>query len=334
MAGDRRVHPLHVVGADLVAEAARAGVDQDRDLALAQAEGLGDRRVDDPLHRLHLDEVVARAHRAELARAALLGALGHPLGLGAGERPSGFGVAQVVLGADPVPGDQRPRALDEDAVERRALEPDGAALPRPRRHRARDLMDEVGAALAQLRLLQRQRQQAHAAVDVVADAARRDDPVGRQRRGDAADREAVALVHVGHRQRRLDDPRQRRHVLQLLQRAVARGSRRGSPRRQRGGPAPACPPARSPGSPKAPRRGGAVMSRRRPLLDLPVAGWAHDPGYPPGVRSHLLPLCEEKCDLAGGLDRRAGQPGLEPGIAGFGDRCLSQLGHCPSGAGS
>lgn len=26
---------------------------------------------------------------------------------------------------------------------------------------------------------------------------------------------------------------------------------------------------------------------------------------------------------------KAGQPGLEPGIAGFGDRCLSQLGHCP-----
>ena len=28
---------------------------------------------------------------------------------------------------------------------------------------------------------------------------------------------------------------------------------------------------------------------------------------------------------------RTGQPGLEPGIAGFGDRCLSQLGHCPEG---
>ena len=29
--------------------------------------------------------------------------------------------------------------------------------------------------------------------------------------------------------------------------------------------------------------------------------------------------------------RQTGQPGLEPGIAGFGDRCLSQLGHCPRG---
>ena len=32
------------------------------------------------------------------------------------------------------------------------------------------------------------------------------------------------------------------------------------------------------------------------------------------------------------LIQRAGQPGLEPGIAGFGDRCLSQFGHCPSDA--
>ena len=36
----------------------------------------------------------------------------------------------------------------------------------------------------------------------------------------------------------------------------------------------------------------------------------------------------------GGLEAslRTGQPGLEPGIAGFGDRCLSQLGHCPEGS--
>src|SRR3954465_13969107 len=29
------------------------------------------------------------------------------------------------------------------------------------------------------------------------------------------------------------------------------------------------------------------------------------------------------------LRAKAGHPGLEPGIAGFGDRCLSQLGQCP-----
>src|SRR5262245_3401710 len=34
---------------------------------------------------------------------------------------------------------------------------------------------------------------------------------------------------------------------------------------------------------------------------------------------------EYSCVSAGST----GQPGLEPGIAGFGDRCLSQLGHCP-----
>ena len=39
-------------------------------------------------------------------------------------------------------------------------------------------------------------------------------------RGDAPDREAVSPMDVGHRVRRLDDPRQRRHVRDLLEGAV------------------------------------------------------------------------------------------------------------------
>ena len=69
---------------------------------------------------------------------------------------------------------------------------------------------------------QRQDEQPHAAVDVVADPARRDDAVRELHRRDAADREAVALVDVRHRERRVDDPRQRGDVLELLERAVAR----------------------------------------------------------------------------------------------------------------
>ena len=56
----------------------------------------------------------------------------------------------------------------------------------------------------------------HAAVDVEADAAGRDDAVGGAHRRHAADREAVAPVDVGHRHARLDDPRQRRDVGDLL----------------------------------------------------------------------------------------------------------------------
>ena len=88
------------------------------------------------------------------------------------------------------------------------------------RDRARELVHERLAPRPQLFLLERQHEQAHAAVDVVADAARRDHAVGWLGRRDAADREAVALVDVRHRQRRADDPGQRGHVLELLERAV------------------------------------------------------------------------------------------------------------------
>lgn len=43
----------------------------------------------------------------------------------------------------------------------------------------------------------------------------------------------------------------------------------------------------------------------------------------------LIPL--RRPDLGSRKSDETGQPGLEPGIAGFGDRCLSQLGHCPRG---
>src|SRR3989338_562957 len=65
-------------------------------------------------------------------------------------------------------------------------------------------------------------QEAHAAIDVVADAARRDDPAGLgSNRRAPADRKAVALVRVGHRKRVLLYARQGRHVHELFERAVA-----------------------------------------------------------------------------------------------------------------
>ena len=64
---------LDIVGGDLVAEAARAGVDHDGDAARLQPEQAGGRGIVDLLHRLHLDEVVARAQRAQLGGAALAG---------------------------------------------------------------------------------------------------------------------------------------------------------------------------------------------------------------------------------------------------------------------
>ena len=73
---------------------------------------------------------------------------------------------------------------------------------------------------ADVRLRQVRAQQPHAAVDVEADAARRDDRarVVHVERGDVADREAVARVDVGQPDRRAHDARQRGDVRELLHR--------------------------------------------------------------------------------------------------------------------
>jgi hypothetical protein len=65
----------------------------------------------------------------------------------------------------------------------------------------------------------------HAAVDVEADAARRDDAVGGVHGRHAADGKAIAPVDVGHGETRFDDPRQRRDVGDLVKRLVAAGDR-------------------------------------------------------------------------------------------------------------
>ena len=64
------LNDAEVVVADLVAQPARAGVDQDRDLPLAQAHHLGRRLVEDAIDDLDFEEVVARAERAALVVAA------------------------------------------------------------------------------------------------------------------------------------------------------------------------------------------------------------------------------------------------------------------------
>src|SRR3954463_816474 len=88
---ERAVHRAHVVGAHLVAEPARARVDEPVHLALAQAEARGRVAVDQLLDALDLDEVVARADGPELAGAALAGARGDLRRVGAVEAALGLG---------------------------------------------------------------------------------------------------------------------------------------------------------------------------------------------------------------------------------------------------
>ena len=83
------VHRADVVGADLVAEAARAGVDEHRHLALRQPEGGGGRLVEDVLDPLQLDAVVlTHAHLDHSGYLPVLASLGWIWVNGPTARPS------------------------------------------------------------------------------------------------------------------------------------------------------------------------------------------------------------------------------------------------------
>src|SRR3954453_2254823 len=143
---ERAVHRAHVIGAHLVAEPARARVDEHRHLALAQAEARGRVAVDQLLDARDLDEVVARADGPELAGAALAGARGDLRRVGAVEAALGLGRRPVVGRADAAVLDEPARALLEHRVELAAAQRERAALAGAGRHAARDRLDEGAAA--------------------------------------------------------------------------------------------------------------------------------------------------------------------------------------------
>src|SRR5207247_6617862 len=87
-----------VIAADLVAEPARAGVDQHGHLVVGEPVALRGLLVEDPDEALQLDEVVARAHRPKLAGAALTGALGDGSGIGAGKAAARLRPLDIVRG--------------------------------------------------------------------------------------------------------------------------------------------------------------------------------------------------------------------------------------------
>ena len=92
--GALRKHGQGVV-ADLVAQAARAGVDHDADHVLFEAHDRGGVLVEDVIDDLHFEEVVARAERAALLRAALDGVVADRVRVGAVEAAVGLGVVDV-----------------------------------------------------------------------------------------------------------------------------------------------------------------------------------------------------------------------------------------------
>jgi len=145
-------------------------VDEHRRLALAQAERGRGARVEDLVHALELEEVVAQADRSELGVAALVGPVRDRGRVGSVEASRGLGVLEVVLRADPEALDERPRPPAEDVLERGRVELE-RLLAGPGGNGAGDLVHERLGAPAQLLRAERKGEQADAAVDVVADAA-------------------------------------------------------------------------------------------------------------------------------------------------------------------
>ncbi len=215
--GDHRTHRLV---AHLVAKPPRTRVDRHDHPALDEPERRRGGGVVDGVDRLHLEEVVARAEGAELAPAALERALRNGRGVGVRQAAPLLEVLEVVvLGEAPRAGPSGPlrEHLAQLTLRQRQIR---AARAQPRRHAGEERVH--GLVETRLELLARQlgREQAHSAVDVVTDAARRDHPLFDVERGDAPDREAVAPVDVGHRERAADDPGQARDVRDLLRGAV------------------------------------------------------------------------------------------------------------------
>jgi hypothetical protein len=83
-----------------------------------------------------------------------------------------------------------------------------------------ELLGELLQARFHLGEIQLRDQQPYPAVDIVPDAAGRNDPLLQIHRRNASNWEAVALVHIGHNEGSLLNPRQRCHVQELLDGAV------------------------------------------------------------------------------------------------------------------
>jgi hypothetical protein len=179
--------------------------------------GPGGWRIKNPVHRLHLQEVVPGTQGAQLGAAPGLGALTHGFRVGAGDAASLLGNFQVVGVAQPV-SNGPPRAVKQNLINFSG----GEAQPASRAHAGVNVPEEGGHQFPQmgahLRFGQVGAQQADAAVDVKAHAARGDDtfPI-HQRSGHPADGEPIPPVNVGHGQGVTHDAGQEGHVGHLLQ---------------------------------------------------------------------------------------------------------------------
>ena len=86
-----------VVVAHLIAQPARAGMNQYGDLAFAKAHDLGRSLIEHAVDNLDFEEVVAGAERAALVETARDRAIADPTGIGAVQAAAGLGDEQVMV---------------------------------------------------------------------------------------------------------------------------------------------------------------------------------------------------------------------------------------------
>src|ERR1019366_9167292 len=203
--GHRATDKFEIVIAGLVAQAARARMDQNRDLTEFESQRIGKLRVIDLVDAADFEKVIARTEGTQLLRTALVSALAYAVGVGAREHPAFFGMFEVALGSVSVA--QRPlRTFAGHLLELLNRQPRYRA---PGADSGRNFGEKRVGQLIYLRFdeveIEAGARQAHATIDVVADSSRRYDTSAGIDSRHAANGEAVAPMDVGHRQRVADD---------------------------------------------------------------------------------------------------------------------------------
>src|ERR1019366_1288545 len=97
--GHRATDKFEIVIAGLVAQAARARMDQDRHLTEFESQRIGKLRVIDLVDAADFEKVIARTEGAQLLRTALVSALANAVGVGVREHSAFFGMFEVALGS-------------------------------------------------------------------------------------------------------------------------------------------------------------------------------------------------------------------------------------------
>ncbi len=163
--------------------------------------------------------MVASPERPELVAAALPGSFGDACRPCVRERASRLDVVEILLASEAALADDVSAPLGQHATELVVGQLEAAGATVAHRDRATQLVDQ-GLEGADVGVAHVGREKPDAAVDVEPDAAGRDDAIRPAGRRHTADREAIALVHVGHAHGPPHDAGERGDVDELLEAPV------------------------------------------------------------------------------------------------------------------